>query len=152
LRNPDNVQILTQCCAFVFGVGGKMKIRLASLAIGLCGLLLISSGAAADWMLFAVDGKGHFGHGVSSEGETAIHFALSNCGNLDCKPIEPYVNRGCMALSQSFYRGYIVGVGTAPTAKRAREFALNFCAERRPASTCKVNYSYCLPPKPSQSN
>jgi hypothetical protein len=125
-----------------------MKMRLASLAIGLCGLLLMSSGAAADWMLFAVDGKGHWGHGVGSTPEAAINFALSNCGQPDCHVIEdPHPQSGCMALSQSFSRGYIIGIGTSSKRKRAREAALNFCAERRPATTCKVYYSYCLPPK-----
>ena len=79
-------------------------MRLASLTLGISGLLLASSSAAADFMVFAIDGKGHFGHGVGSTERAAAEFAVSYCGQRDCKPVDPFVDSGCMALTQSFKR------------------------------------------------
>jgi hypothetical protein len=123
--------------------------HLASLTIGICGLLLACSGAAADWMIFAVDGKGNFGHGVGSTKEAAVEFALSFCGKKDCKFVEPFADSGCMSLAQSFERrgepGYWLAIGTAPTEQKAREFAMDFCSQTTSPQDCKVYYSFCLP-------
>jgi|SRR3954470_8260605 hypothetical protein len=120
-------------------------VRLATSAIAISGLLLLDAGAfAADFMIFAVDGKGNFGHGVGSTPDAARHFALSHCGNLECNLIDPGRQEGCMALAQSLHNGYIYGTGVAPTQRAAEEFSLSLCAEKRPVQTCKVAYSYCL--------
>jgi Domain of unknown function (DUF4189) len=128
--------------------------RLAGLAIGMSGLLLASSGAAADWMVFAVDGKGSVGHGVGSTWDAAREFALSYCGQTDCRIVDPLVDSGCMALTQSFkdrwgQRGYWFFIGTAQTRQKAQEFAMDFCSKnnRLMPQNCKVYYSYCLPRK-----
>ena len=124
-------------------------IRLASLAVGISGLLLAASGAAADWMVFAIDGKGHFGHGAGSTKNAAAEFAISYCGQPDCEPVDPFVDSGCMALSQSFKRGLTSGywfwIGTAPTQQKAQEFAMHFCSGDNGPENCKVYYHYCLP-------
>ena len=126
-------------------------MRLASLTVGISGLLLASSGAAADFMVFAIDGKGHFGHGVGSTKTAAAEFAVSYCGQTDCSIVDPFVDSGCMALTQSFKRlnedGYWFFIGTAPTQQKAQETAMGFCSENNRPQNCKVYYSYCLPPK-----
>src|SRR5262249_10572772 len=128
----------------------RTMIRLASLAVGISGLLLAASGAAADWMVFAIDGKGHFGHGAGSTKNAAAEFAISYCGQPDCRPVDPFVDIGCMALSQSFQRaatgerGYWFFIGTAPTQQKAQEFAMDFCSNNNGPANCKVYYHYCL--------
>lgn len=98
--------------------------------------------AAGSWMVFAINGKGAIGHGVSPDLPTARNFALSYCGTAGCKTVFRTKSR-CHALAQSNSGGYWFGVGDAADKGTAMGYALNFCAKNAPASSCKVAYTFC---------
>lgn len=107
--------------------------------------LIVSSfsvAAYAGWMSYAVDGRGALGHGLSPNRTAAQNFALSYCGNTQCKVIETIASK-CVGFAESHYNGYWYGIGAGPTLAAAQGYAINWCAKSAPASTCRLRHSYC---------
>jgi hypothetical protein len=128
-----------------------MRLSRKSISATICGVAMSAVGIAAfatdasaaqSWMVFAINGKGAIGHGVSPDLKTARNFALSYCGAAGCKTVFRTKSR-CHALAQSHTGGYWFGVGDAADKGTAMGYALNFCAENAPASSCKVAYTFC---------
>ena len=103
---------------------------------------LPTTAAHADWMSYAMDDRGAVGHGRSPDRRTAENFALSYCGNVNCRVADTTTSR-CMAFAESHYNGYFAGIGRAPTLGAAKGYALNWCTKGAPASTCRIRHSYC---------
>jgi Domain of unknown function (DUF4189) len=126
-----------------------MRKSIASLSAMVCGVTMATlaalpndASAAQSWMVFAINGKGAIGHGVSPDLPTARNFALSYCGQSGCKTVYRTKSR-CHAIAHSFTGGYWFGVGNSDDKGSAMGFALNFCANNAPASSCKVAYTHC---------
>ncbi len=120
------------------------RIQTAALAsiVAVGALSAIPASASAGWMAFAVDNEGHIGHGAAADKQTAMNFALSYCGNANCRVISTTTAR-CNAIYQSFTNGYWWGVGAAPTMSGAMGYAVNFCSQNAPAGTCQLAYKFC---------
>ena len=106
------------------------------------GAAMSAPAAANSFMAFAVDMKGNVGHGKSPNRATARNFALSYCGAQGCRVVDVTKAR-CHALAHSFRNGYWYGTGTAGDMGTAMGFALDFCAQNAPASSCKIAYKHC---------
>lgn len=101
-----------------------------------------TQGNGLDAMAFAVDKKGHFGHGRAPTEAQARKYAIRNCGQADCSLAVPPVRARCVALADSTRNGYWLGVGAAKSEGGAITRAIGFC-EQGNGGKCRIEYSYC---------
>lgn len=103
---------------------------------------LAAKPSLADWTAYAVDGRGHFGHGRAHTRAQAEDYALGWCGHRRCHIVMTSRAR-CVALATSNYDGFWVGTGAADSSREAAWLARRYCAENAPRSTCRINHTYC---------
>jgi Domain of unknown function (DUF4189) len=115
---------------------------LGVLALGVFISAMATTPSRADWMAYAVDGYGHFGHGRAKSPEQAREYALAYCGSRRCYVVMTSAAR-CVALATSNFRGFWVGTGAADSAERAAHFARRYCAQSAPWRTCHIDHTYC---------
>jgi hypothetical protein len=98
--------------------------------------------ASDDYMAFALDMQGTWGHGRGATVQDAQRTALNNCASGDCRITERPVQTRCQALADYREGGYWYGIGAADTNNQAVAYAAQHCAEAAPGM-CTVRYSYC---------
>lgn len=118
------------------------SILAASLLSAFCLGFAAPAYAKAPYKIFAIDLKGAVGHGMSPNYSMARNFALSYCGQSGCKVVD-VTHARCHAIAHSFHGGYWYGTGAANSMGMAMGYALNYCAENAPASSCKIAYKFC---------
>src|SRR5690606_23929864 len=70
------------------------------------------AGSGGDWLAFAVDGRGAFGHSHASTASEAEDFARQYCGNPDCA-LADETQEKCHALADARDgEAYFYGIGT----------------------------------------
>jgi hypothetical protein len=114
----------------------------AAVALGVVVSAMVATPSRADWMAYAVDGRGHFGHGRAHSPEQARDYALGYCGSRRCFVVMTSQAR-CVALATSNFNGFWVGTGAANSAEQAAHFARRYCAQNAPWRTCHVDHTYC---------
>ncbi len=113
-----------------------------TIALALVASVAAATSSRADWTAYAVDGRGHLGHGRAQSRSQAEDYALGYCGHRRCHIVMTSRAR-CVALATSKFRGFWVGTGAADTSRQAARYALNYCADNAPRETCHVNHTYC---------
>lgn len=118
-------------------------LRYTTVAVlGIAAAANAATPSRADWMAYAVDGHGKFGHGRAHSREQARDYALGYCGSRRCFIVMTSRAR-CVALATSNFDGFWVGTGAADSARQAARFARRYCADNAPRRTCHVNHTYC---------
>ncbi|MEM1044947.1 MAG: DUF4189 domain-containing protein [Pseudomonadota bacterium] len=102
----------------------------------------LATPALADWMSYAMDDRGAVGHGRAPTRRAAENFALSYCGNANCRVADTTQVR-CMAFAESRYNGYFAGIGRAHSDGQAKSYALDWCSRGAPVATCQIRHAYC---------
>ena len=120
----------------------KILYCAAVVTLGVLISAVATTPSRADWMAYAVDGQGHFGHGRAHSRGQAKDYALGYCGSRRCFVVMTSRAR-CVALATSNFRGFWVGTGAADTSEQAAHFARRYCADNAPWRTCHIDHTYC---------
>lgn len=93
---------------------------------------LAAKSGLADWTAYAVDGRGHFGHGRAHTRAQAEDYALGYCAHDRCHVVMTSRAR-CVALATSNYDGFWVGTGGADSSREAAWLARRYCSDNAAA-------------------
>jgi len=104
--------------------------------------LAVATPSRADWLAYAINNYGAYGHGRGPTQRQAEDYALGYCGHRDCRIIMSTPRR-CDAIAISHFHGLWYSTGVANSSRHASWHALRNCSRTLPQFSCRILMTYC---------